>query len=393
VSQNSEDSRARAAPERQARNTTSRRKDKPPKWLSGLELLQWKKFTDWRSAFQHEESHIRKTILFYTLHSSGVAIGISLIIAALIWKTMGVLYFTPSTLTYVANICCVTAASVTAIILAFILFLFGRAGELEDQARNSIRHEIRNLESIRQRIGDFVHGEVKESVTDASIKAKTKHLIDTAKKFDAAMSELIALFSRAARGTFYDCGKLGLLDSHILVRGGEWYAAYSQVFLSFEGRRSAVGAWEDANTATMNIVKLNSDVELAEGQHHRALQVSLALPSLLIIVVLALIAIFVANTLVIHESTTEFFIISLSVTLILLLATQIFLLVRWACQLVCREVIIRAANRETDRKYSERLAKVDEKEMLQDTLSLYTEYSKASTKAKERENDKPNGEI
>lgn len=362
-------------------------KNKIPKWLDKDQSTQWKILPDWRLAFQHGESHIRKTILFYTLRSSGVAIGISLIIAALIWKTMGVLYFTSSTLTYVANICCVTAASVTAIILAFILFLFGRAGELEDQARNSIRHEIHNLESIRQRIGDLVHGKVKESLTDASSKAKIKHLIYTAKKFSAAVSELIALFSRAARGTFYDGGKLGLLNNHITVRGGDWFTAYRQVFPSFEGREFAIGAWNDATEATLNIVKLNSDVALAEEQHHRALQASLALPSLLVIVSLALVAIFVAETLAIREGTAEFSIVLLSVTLILLLATQVFLLVRWACQLVCREMIIRAANREADRKYSERLTKLDEKEMLQDTVSLYTEYSKATTGAKGQEND------
>lgn len=373
MSQNTEDARSRADPEGQARNTTSRKKDKPPRWLSGSELLQWEKFTDWCSAFQREKAHIGKTSLFYTLRSNGVAIGISLITATLTWKITPGPYFTSSALISIASISCATAASVIAIILAFVVFLIGRAGSLEDQARSNIRHEIHRLESVRVEIAKFVHAKVPE--TDPSIKTKLKDLVDASKKFDAAIFELIRLFSIATKGTFYDIVELELRDKHILAQGGKWFVAHTVISLGSNeidfGRR-ILG---DAISASSNIYRLNNDIKSAENQHQKALEVSLVLPSLFIIVVLALIALLTANTIVFSGGSSGFWIILLSITLILLLATQIFLLMRWLRQLVCKEMIIRVANREFDQKVSAKNTRVDREEMLRDWVQFYTKAS------------------
>ena len=343
-------------------NTKSGAKVRPPNWLGNYEQASWVVLPEWRSTFQSEKSRIVKQFLFYTLRTNGIAIGASLAIAFVIWWTKSQTYFNLSTLISIGNISCVTAAALTSIILFFVVFFFGRAGELEDQARNSIRHEIASLDLITDQISKW--GGVQENVTDSSVKAKAEHFIDTSNKFYKGIRELIGLFSRARRGTFYDSVKLDLLDKHIFVKGGDWYKAYRDLFDTRESRDSAMEVWRNVLTASNNIIKLNDDIQLAQDQYHKALQVSFAMPSFLIIVVLALAAIFVANVL-----PTGFSITLLSIILISLLTTQILLLVRWAHLLVYREVVVRKANREADRKYSEKVTRVDEDEMMQDMLS------------------------
>jgi len=340
---------------------------------------------EWRSTFQSEKSRIAKQFLFYTLRTNGIAIGASLIIAFFIWWTTSQTYSGLSTLISIGNISCVTAASVTAIILVFVVFFFGRAGELEDQARNSIRHEIASLESASDQISEFAWSEVRETVTDPSVKGKSEHLIDTSNKFHNGIRELIGVFSRATRGTFYDSGQLSLLDTHIHVKGGDWYVAYRSLVTAWKDRDFALKVLRNVKMASSNIIKLNDDIQLAQDQYHKALQVSFALPSLLIIVVLALATIFVANVL-----PTGFSMTLLSIILISLLTTQILLLVRWAHLLVYREVVVRRANREADYKYSEKVTRVDTDEMMQDMLSFY-ERVRASTEEKKQKNNKSNG--
>jgi hypothetical protein len=363
--------------------TISGTRDKPPKWLGNDEHASWVVFPEWRSAFQSEKSRITQQLLFYTLRTIGIAVGASLIIAFFIWWTKSQTYFDLSILISIGNISSVTAAAVTSIILFFVVFFFGRAGELEDQARNSIRHEIASLELAADQISKW--GSVQESVTDSSVRAKAEHLLDTSNKFYNGIRELIGVFSRARRGTFYDSGELSLLDTHIHVKGGDWYAAYRSVSDTPESGDFALKVLRDVKRASSNIIKLNDDIQLAQDQYHKALQVSFALPSLFIIVVLALAAIFVANVL-----PTGFSITLLSIILISLLTTQILLLVRWAYLLVYREVVVRRANRESDRKYSEKVTRVDTDEMMQDALSMY-ERVRGGTEEKKQDNNKPNG--
>jgi len=364
-------------------NTKSGAKVRPPNWLGEDEHAKWVVYPEWRSTFQSEKSRIAKQSLFYTLRNIGIAIGASLIIAFFIWRTTSQTYFDPATLISIGNITCATAAAVISIILFFVVFFFGRAGELEDQARNSIRHEIASLELSADQLSGYAWVEVQESVTDSSVKAKAKHLIDTSNKFHNGIRELIGVFSRATRGTFCDSGKLYLLDKHIFDKGGDWYVAYRSLSDTPESRDFALKVWRSIGTASNNIMKLNDDIQLAQDQYHKALQVSFALPSLLIIVVLALVVIFVVNIL-----PAGFSITLLSIILISLLTTQILLLVRWAHLLVYREVVVRRANREADRKYSEKVTRVDEREIIQDMLAY---YERASTGGKKQENNKPNG--
>jgi len=364
-------------------STKSGAKYRPPSWLGNNERASWVVLPEWRLTFQSEKSRIVKQFLFYTLRTIGIAIGASLIIAFLIWWTKSQTYFDLATLISIGNISCVTAAAVTSIILFFVVFFFGRAGELEDQARNSIRHEIASLELAADQISKW--GGVQASVTDSSVRAKAEHLLDTSNKFYNGIRELIGVFSRARRGTFYDSGELSFLDTHIHVKGGEWYAAYRSLSDTPESSDFALKAWRNVGTASKNIIKLNDDIQLAQAQYHKALQVSFALPSLLIIVVLALAAIFVANVL-----PTGFPIMLLSIILISLLTTQILLLVLWAHLLVYREVVVRRANRESDRKYSEKVTRVDRDEVMRDTLSFYDSVI-ASREEKKQENNKPNG--
>jgi len=364
-------------------NAISGARDKPPNWLGNDERASWVVLPEWRLTFQSEKSHIAKQFLFYTLRTIGIAVGASLIIAFFIWRTTSQPYFAPATLISIGNISCATAAAVISIILFFVVFFFQRAGELEDQARNSIRHEIASLDLVTDQISKW--GGVQENVTDSSVKAKAEHFIDTSNKFYKGIRELIGLFSRARRGTFYDSVKLDLLDKHIFAKGGDWYKAYRDLFDTRESRDSAMEVWRNVLTVSNNIIKLNNDIQLAQDQYHKALQVSLALPSFLIIVVLALAAIFVANVL-----PAGFSITLSSIILISLLTIQILLLVRWAYLLVYREAVVRRANREADRKYSEKVTRVSEREMVQDMLSFY-ERAGASAEEKKQENSKPNG--
>lgn len=365
-------------------NTKSEAKVRPPNWLGEDERAKWLLYPEWRSAFQREKSRTAKQFLFYTLRTNGIAIAAALIIASIIWQTTPQTYFDTATLISIGNISCATAA-VISIILFFVVFFFQRAGELEDQARNSIRHEIASLELSVDQLSEFAWADVQESVTDSSIKAKAKHLIDTSNKFHNGIRELIGIFSRATRGTFYDNGKLYLLDRHISAKGSDWYVAYRSLITAPKGRDFALKVLRNVETASSNIMKLNDDIQLAQDQYHKALQVSFALPSLLIVVVLALVAIFMANVLPAGFSTTL-----LSIILISLLTTQILLLVRWAYLLVYREAVVRKANREADHKYSEKVTRVDEHEMVLAMLSFYARV-RASTEEKKQENNKPNG--
>jgi hypothetical protein len=366
-------------------NTKSGAKVRPPNWLDNDRQARWVVYPEWRSTFQSEKSRIAKQLLFYTLRTNVIAIGASLIIAFFIWRTTSQTYFDLSTLISIGNISCATAAAVISIILFFVVFFFGRAGELEDQARNNIRHEIASLELAADQLSGYAWSEVQENVTDSSVRAKAKHLIDTSNKFHNGIRELIGVFSRATRGTFYDSAKLYFLHKHIHAKGGDWYKAYRSLSDTPESRDFALKIWRNVGTASNNIIKLNDDIQLAQDQYHKALQVSFALPSLLIIVVLALAAIFVANVL-----PTGFSITLLSIILIALLTTQILLLVRWAHLLVYREVVVRRANRESDRKYSEKVTRIDRDEMMRDNLSFY-EGVIASKEEKKQENNKPNG--
>jgi len=376
MNQDSEGGQPVTSPEGQAKNTRLSRNDKEPNWLDEDQLAKWKVLPDWRLVFQREKSHLRKTFLFHTIRSNGIAIGISLIIAALIWVIMPGLYFTPSTLISIAGISCVTAASITAIVLAFVVFLFGRAESIEDQSRNNIRREIHKLESLRGEIGNFVNVGVQETVTDPSMIAKVKALADATKKFDAVMYEFIRIFSISSRGTFYDYHdqRMVFLPDHLSARGGAWFGAYSKLFQSFDDRNFARRVWNDATSASSNLLRLNDDIKLAEDQHQKALKVSLALPSFVIIVVLSLIGLLTANTLIVHSGASAFLIISLTITLTLLLTTHIFLLMRWVYQFVCQEMIVRAANRECDRKFSEKNTRVDKEEMIKDSLETTLKY-------------------
>ena len=361
-------------------NTKSGARDKPPKWLGNDEHARWVAFPEWRSTFQSEKSRIARQFSFYTLRTNGIAIGASLIIAFIWWKTSQT-YFDLSTLIAIGNISCVTAAAVTSIILFFVVYFFGRAGELQDQAWNSIRHEIASLALNADQLSESAWAEVKESVTE---KDKGARLIATSKKFRNGILELIGLFSRATRNTFYDTGELYLLETHISVKGGDWYVAYSSLVTTRKDRDFALNIWRSVKRASSNIIKLNGDIELAQDQYHKALRVSFALPSLLIIVVLALATIFVGNIL-----PTGFPVILLSIILILLLTTQILLLVRWAYLLVYREIVVGRANREADYKYAEKVTRVNKDEMMRDTLSYY-ERLRASKEEKKQENNKPN---
>jgi len=365
-----------ASPPRQTENAKSLQKDKAPDWLEAPELSAWKHLSDWRSAFQREKSKIENTLLTHTLRTNGAAILISLVIAALITQTMPGLHFTSSTLTSVANISCITAASLTAIILAFVVFLLGRAGALEDQAGNALRHEVHILESVRHQIGEVLHAKIKESVTDPSVRAKLEDLKNAAKKFDVAINELVTIFPRAARGTFYNQERLAILSPYVVVTGGNWCKTYRRIFPGPDGRDFAIRLWNDATRASHNICRLNDDFELAETQHQNALRLFLALPSLLFVVVLALATILLAQALAVHERTSGFLAIWLTIALIVLLATHVFLLVRWAWQLVYRQMIIRRANRECDREFWAKTTKLDELEMLKATVELYGEHKR-----------------
>lgn len=367
-------------------NTKSGARDKPPKWLGKYEHAYWEVFPEWRSIFQSEKSRIAKQFLFYTLITNGIAIGVSLIIAFVWWKESQS-YFDLSTLISIGNISCVTAAAVTSIILFFVVYFFGRAGELQDQAWNSIRHETDSLELNADQLSEFAWAKVNESETDSSLKGKAVHLVDTSNKFRNGILELIGLFSRATRSTFYDTGELYLLENHISVKGGDWYAAYRSLITAREDKDFALSIWRSVKRASHNIIKLNGDIELAQDQYHKALRVSFALPSLLIIVVLALVTIFVGNIL-----PAGFPVILLSIILISLLTTQILLLVRWAYLLVYREIVVGRANREADYKYAQKVTKIDKKEMAEDMVSFYelVRRGRAIKEAKRQENNKPN---
>ena len=375
-----EDEDKRIASVEELDNVISGTRDKPPKWLGKDEHAHWVVFPEWRSAFQSEKSRIAKQFLFYTLRTNGIAIGVSLIIAFIWWKTSQT-YFDLSTLISIGNISCVTAAAVTSIILFFVVYFFGRAGELQDQAWNSIRHEIASLALNTDQLSQFAWAEVRENATE---KDKAARLIDTSNKFRNGINELIGLFSRATRSTFYDTGKLYLLDTHISTKGGDWYVAYRSLVTDPKDRDFALNIWQSTKRASSNIIKLNGDIGLAQDQYHKALQVSFALPSLLIIVVLALVTIFVGNIL-----PAGFPVILLSIILISLLITQILLLVRWAYLLVYREIVVGKASREFDYKYAEKVTKVDEREMAKDAISFY-ESVRASKEEKKQKNNKPN---
>jgi len=240
---------------------------KPPKWLGNEEHARWVVFPEWRSAFQNEKSRIGKQFLFYTLRTNGIAVGVSSIIAFIWWKTSQT-YFDLSTLVSIGNISCATAAAVTSIILFFVVYFFGRAGELQDQAWSSIRHEIAGLNLNADQLSEFAWAEVRESATE---KDKAARLVDTSKKFRNGILELVGLFSRATRSTFYDTGELYLLDNHISAKGGDWYVAYRSLVTDPKDRDFALSILQRSKRASSNIIKLNSDIELAQDQYHKAL--------------------------------------------------------------------------------------------------------------------------
>lgn len=350
--------------------TTNRRfsqKKTPPKWLNEEERMHWLVLPEWRTAFENEKTHLMRTTLLRFGLINGTAVIASLILTAVIWKTNFDLLFKLPTLISMANITCTTAATVTAIILAFVVFLFGHAKRLEEESRNSISPEIQHLGAARVQIADWAHGEVRE--TAGKYKEKAQNLIDAANKFDNALYELTRRFAFATkRGSYCDDRYLRLLNTHIFERAGAWFVAYLQFWESFptnfNHREFARRTWNDADIAAKNLCRLNENIKDSEDEHQQALDLSISLPSFLLVVVIALLSISVADN--IHP----FLVTWMTITLVALLATHLISLVYGIIRLMLRETIIRVANRQSYLQEAAKYTRVNVDDMVKDSLEL-----------------------
>ncbi len=350
-------------------------KKTPPGWLNEEERKHWLVVPEWRSAFENEQKHlIKTTIRRFSLINIIVVIA-SLILTVIIWKTNFDLLLKPTTLISMANISCTVAAAVTAIVLAFIVFLFGHAKRLEEDSRNNITFDIRSIEAVRIQIAEFTHAEVRKTASKYGMEKKAQNLVDAAKKFDNALHELTRQFAFAMKhGSHCDDDYLSLLNDHIFVRAGDWFVAYlhfwESVRFQLSDREFARKVMQDAENAAKNLCRLNENIEESEDEHKKALDLSLTIPSFLLIVVVSLLTIIVADKLSTRDGIYQLLVTWIAITLIALLTTHLISLIYGITRFIQLVMIIRAANRQAYLKYATKYKRVNKDDMLKDSLHL-----------------------
>jgi len=357
------------------KNRHSNQKMTAPKWLNEDDSLHWLAELQWREAFENEKARLKKAALLRFSKVNGIVVISSLIFTCVIWIIPFDLLLKSPTLISIANISCATAASVTAIIFAFVVFLFGHAKRLEEESRKDIPLEIQRLESVRVQIADYAHAEVRKTASKYNMEKKAQDLVSAAKKYDTSLYELIRRFKMAKKpGSCCDGNFLSILSDHISVRGGDWFVAYLYFSESFETefnhREFARRVQKDAQSATENLCRLNGNIKHSEDEHQKAFELSLTLPSFLSVVVLAFISIFMANVIGVEGNIAPLFLTWLAIMLAALLITHLILLIYGMILLMQREMMIRAANRQFYLQYATKNTQVNEDEMLKDSLKL-----------------------
>ena len=351
-------------------------KKTPPGWLNEEERKHWLVIPEWRSAFENEQKHlIKTTIRRFSLINIIVVIA-SLILTVINGKTNFDLLLKPTTLISMANISCTVAAAVTAIVLAFIVFLFGHAKRLEEDSRNNITFDIRSIEAVRIQIAEFTHAEVRKTASKYGMEKKAQNLVDAAKKFDNALHELTRQFAFAMKhGSHCDDDYLSLLNDHIFVRAGDWFVAYlhfwESVRFQLSDREFARSVMQDAENAAKNLCRLNENIEeSARMKHNKVSQPSLTIPSFLLIVVVSLLTIIVADKLSTRDGIYQLLVTWIAITLIALLTTHLISLIYGITRFIQREMIIRAANRQAYLKYATKYKRVNKYVCSKDSLHL-----------------------
>jgi hypothetical protein len=356
-------------------NQPSKLKKKIPNWLNKEEQEYWLLLPEWRQALESEKTRIIKIAALRFGLINGIVVIVSIVIAILLWIGPFQALVMPRSLISIASISCATAASITAIILAFVIFLFGRAKTLEEESRSNIAHEIDNLEAIRVQIADYVHAEVRKTAAKYKMEKKTQNLIHAATEFDDALYEIIRRFKQATEiGTRCDDSLLPLLRDHLFIKAGDWFVAYLKFWEDLPSdlnhREFAGKVEKDAVGAIDNLYTINKNIKRSEDEYQKALNLSLTLPSLLLIVGLALFTIFISDALTNLGEMAHFFAIWLSIVLVVLLATHLAFLVIGVMWLMLREMMIRMANLKYFMQYATKYPRVNKDEMLDSSLKL-----------------------
>ncbi len=343
-------------------------KKKPPRWLNKEEREYWRMLPKWNTSFENEKKHLTKMLLLHFCLTDGIIMVASLILAAgLIWRiNLDMLPGSPILIS-IANITCATAAGVTAIILAFVMFRYGHAKRLEEESRSNIPAEIQRLKEIRAHLSDFASASVRE--TAGQYKEKAQNLIDAAKKFDTAIFELARRFAFAEkRGTYCDHHFLRLLEDHIFKRAGDWFVAHLEFWESFKfetaNRELARSIQNSALGAAKNLYRLNENIKDSDDELRQALDLSISLPSFLLIVFIGLLSISAANRMAPLLTTW------ITIILIALLITHLIFLIWGIMKSMLRENTIRTANCQYYLEEVKRNTQVNYNEMLNDSLEL-----------------------
>jgi len=350
-----------------ANNRIFNRKKTPPNWLNEEERAHWIAAPEWRTTFENEKKHLMKLLVVRFGLKNVIVVVVSLLLAFIIWKINFYMLLGSSTLISTANTTSATAAAVTAIILAFVMFRFGHAKRLEEESRSNIPFEIHHLEEIRVQISDWAHSKVRETADE--YKEKSQNLVDAANKLDKTLHELIRRFALSdKRGAYCDRDFLRLLNDHILIRAGDWFVAYLTFMeclpSQFNHREFARKILNDASSAAKNLYRLNENIIDSENEHKQALDLSISSLSLLLVVFIGLLSIFVA------DSIAPFWVTWITITLVALLACHLIALVCGIIRFMLRETRIRTANRQAYLQEAEKHTQVNKDDMLKDSLKL-----------------------
>jgi hypothetical protein len=319
----------------------------PPIGLDEEQQFIWDKWPQWRLAFLNRRSKIKNTLIWNFLKINGPAIIIIIIVTLLLHYIFFPNFaITKEALSTLAIGILAASAAILTIIIAFLTFWFGSANNSMQKTRDTIRSELRSLETIKLDIEPYTAGP-KEGLKKA-LTEKIQKLAQESESFLNALKTLSGRFYRAAPGTYYDPVELGTLDLAIRDTGGKWFKAYLTVSNEPSDHDFAKKTWKTAMDISRRIYELNGEVRRASEQLTQIIYFMPTLISVLFIFIASLVIAFMSGTNALQPLTG----LILSFILVALLPAHLVITIRFLWNLVVSKYVTYEINRLSDIQYS-----------------------------------------
>jgi len=323
----------------------------PPNGFDEELKLIWEKWPQWRSAFLNRRSKIKKTLIWNFSKINGPAIIIIIIVTLLLHYIFPDFSITKESLSTLAIGILTASAAILTIIIAFLTFWFGSANNSMQKTRDTIRNELRSLDSIKLDIEPYTAGP-KEDLSGTS-KDNLEKLAQESKTFLNTLKTLAGRFHRAAPGTYYDPVDLNTLDIAIRETGGKWFKAYLAVSNEPSDHDFAKKTWTNAMDISRRINELNSEVMRSSEQLMQIIYFMPTLISVLFIFIFSLVITFMSGTNALQPLSG----LTLSFILVALLPAHLVITIRFLWNLVVSKYVTYEINRLLDIQHSNGIEK------------------------------------